>query len=126
PAFFHQPTEKASTYQIPSLQNKTISQQGNSISQWPSHSLAGLGIAQPGKVYMDPEYQGLNPRYGKNNEKPIWPLPRVVRLGMRRGDSSAQKAYQPNQHGESEPAPEIGTTPGLSSTRSGAGSVQQG
>lgn len=77
-----------------------------------------------GPVYEDPEYQSMNPRYGKNNEKPVWglakPLPRVVRPGMRRDGETQQKAYETQPRGEAEPAPELGTTPGLSKTRSNA------
>jgi aquaglyceroporin related protein len=76
-----------------------------------------------GTTYIDPEYQGMNPRYGINNEKPIWglakPLPRVVRPGMRRNKTNAQNAYQPRPAGEAEPAPELKATPGLTSNPSG-------
>ncbi|KAJ6155270.1 Glycerol uptake facilitator protein [Penicillium chermesinum] len=71
---------------------------------------------------MDPEYQQLNPRYGNQNETPVWglakPLPRVVRPGMRRGRSSQQEAYQAEPPGDSQPAPALDNTPGLSNRQS--------
>ncbi|KAK5789646.1 hypothetical protein VI817_008769 [Penicillium citrinum] len=77
---------------------------------------------QQGNVYMDPEYQALNPRHGKHNEKPIWglakPLPRVVRPGMRRDNTTQKDAFQPSPAGEAEPAPELGATPRVSQTKS--------
>jgi aquaglyceroporin related protein len=77
-----------------------------------------------GPVYLDPEYRSMNPRYGKNNEQPVWglakPLPRVVRPGMRRDKHTQQEAYDTKLRGEAEPAPELGVTPGLSNSRSNA------
>ncbi|CAG7940759.1 unnamed protein product [Penicillium olsonii] len=100
----------------------------NRVQQTPSHSLAGPGAMDPqpaqGPVYQDPEYQSMNPRYGKHNDNPVWglakPLPRVVRPGMRRDRDTQQKAYDTKPRGEAEPAPELGTTPGLSRSRSNA------
>ncbi|KAJ5601843.1 Glycerol uptake facilitator protein [Penicillium lagena] len=73
-------------------------------------------------VYIDPEYRQYNPRYGGNNDSPIWglakPLPRVVRPGMRRDENKSQKAYETEPPGQSQPAPELGITPGLSNTQS--------
>ncbi|KAJ5574127.1 Glycerol uptake facilitator protein [Penicillium hispanicum] len=125
-AVTRQPTESGSVYygghsqQDPSLTNRTASQQ--QVTQWPSHSLAGPNVmdpAQQGNVYVDPEYRQLNPRYGSNNDKPVWglakPLPRVVRPGMRRDDSSIQKAYEAEPPGQTQAAPELSATPGLSS-----------
>ncbi|KAJ5982853.1 Glycerol uptake facilitator protein [Penicillium waksmanii] len=123
--FLRQPTETGSFDLHNTLSNRTYSQQH--FKQTPSHSLAGPGMMDAqqmqGKTYIDPEYQGLNPRYGKNYEKPIWglakPLPRVVRPGMRRDESNIQNAYQPSPAGDAEPAPELGATPGLTSSQSG-------
>lgn len=122
--YLRQPTETGSFDLYNTLSNRTYSRQH--VKQTPSYSLAGPGMMdaqqQQGTTYIDPEYQGMNPRYGKNNEKPIWglakPLPRVVRPGMRRDETNAQNAYQPRPAGEAEPAPELGATPGLASTQS--------
>ncbi|KAJ6035016.1 Glycerol uptake facilitator protein [Penicillium canescens] len=77
-----------------------------------------------GPVYLDPEYRSMNPRYGKNNEQPVWglakPLPRVVRPGMRRDEHTQQETYDTKPRGEAEAAPELGATPGLSNSRSNA------
>ena len=133
-AITRQPTESGSVYygpqsqRDPSLRNRTHSQQ--QINRYPSHSLAGSNTGevppQQGNVYIDPEYHQYNPKYGGNNEKPVWglakPLPRVVRPGMRRDDSRAAKAYDAEPPGSSQPAPELGATPGVSSPQ--AGNVQ--
>ncbi|CEJ59829.1 Putative Aquaporin-like protein [Penicillium brasilianum] len=75
-----------------------------------------------GNVYIHPDYQQLNPRYGQHNSHPVWglakPLPRVVRPGMRRDESKNQSACEVNPPGGSEPAPELGSTPGLASKQS--------
>ena len=80
------------------------------------------GQSAQGPVYLDPEYRSMNPRYGKNNEQPVWglakPLPRVVRPGMRRDEHTQQGAYDTKPRGEAEPAPELGATPGMSNSRS--------
>lgn len=127
-AVARQPTESASVYygshHEPRLERNGPSQ--NNATQWPSHSLAGPNMEAPplqqGNVYVHPEYQRLNPRYGQNNSNPVWglakPLPRVVRPGMRRDESQKQQGCEVNPAGESEPVPELGTTPGLSSTHS--------
>lgn len=131
-AMNRQPTASGSFYYAPqpspnpAADGRLASQ--NRVQQTPSHSLAGPGRmeAQPaqGPVYQDPEYQSMNPRYGKNNEQPVWglakPLPRVVRPGMRRDGDTQQKAYDTQPRGEAEPAPELGTTPGLARSRSNA------
>lgn len=128
-AMNRQPTESGSTYygshdqQNSDLRNRSV---GQRISRGPANSLAGKNVYDPtqrqGPTWVDPSYQDLNPRYGENNETPIWglakPLPRVVRPGMRRDESSKQQAYQPDPPGESQPAPELGATPGLSTQRS--------
>ncbi|KAJ5263578.1 Glycerol uptake facilitator protein [Penicillium angulare] len=122
-----QPTESGSFYYAPqsqcgqSIRSKTSSRP--QPQQWPSHSVAGStapnATQQQGPVYVDPKYQGLNPRYGGHNEKPVWglakPLPRVVRPGMRRDNSERPMAYEAEPPGESQPAPELGVTPGVSS-----------
>jgi aquaglyceroporin related protein len=131
PSVAREPTESGSVYyghQAPSLANRTWSQ--HQASQWPTHSLAGKNMmpdqAQPSQnnVYIDPEYRQKNPRYGRENEKPIWglakPLPRVIRPGMRRDEKSQTAAQQFESPGESAPAPELGATPGLSSPQPGA------
>ena len=129
-AVTRQPTESGSLYygsqpqQETSIRYKTQSRPQS--NRWPSHSLAGSTIPdahQPGSVYIDPEYQRMNPRYGGNNEKPVWglakPLPRVVRPGMRRDGSKEPKAYGAEAPGESQPAPELGATPGIGSPGAG-------
>ncbi|KAJ5871147.1 Glycerol uptake facilitator protein [Penicillium soppii] len=129
-----QPTASGSFYcgcgvssqRRPSLYSKVASQ--NAIQTVPSHTVAGPntmnGQSTQGPVYQDPEYQSMNPRYGKDNEKPVWglakPLPRVVRPGMRRNETTDQKSYNTNPRGEAEPAPELGATPGLANSRSNA------
>lgn len=128
-AFSRHPTESGSAYYGPQTPhesprwNRTMSQQ--TASRWPSHSLAGpnmMDAPQQG-VYVDPNYRQLNPRYGRNNEEPVWglakPLPRVVRPGMRRGEEKQQKAYGAEPPGETQPAPEVGATPGMSTSQSG-------
>lgn len=131
PSVARHPTESGSVYygpQTPSLANRTWSQQ--QASQWPTHSLAGNNMmpiqpqtSQQNNTYVDPEYRQKNPRYGRENEKPIWglakPLPRVVRPGMRRDDKDQTTAQDSGPPGESAPAPELGATPGLSSPQSG-------
>ncbi|KAJ5647713.1 Glycerol uptake facilitator protein [Penicillium lividum] len=132
PSVARQPTESGSVYyghQPPSLGSKTWSQQ--QINQWPSHSLAGNNMApnqpqqpQQANVYVEPEYRQRNPKYGRENEKPIWglakPLPRVVRPGMRRDEKSQTAAQQTEPPGESAPAPEMDATPGMPPPQSGA------
>ncbi|KAJ5489786.1 Glycerol uptake facilitator protein [Penicillium diatomitis] len=98
----------------------------NTITSSPSYSLAGPGSTYyqpaPDKVYVDPEYQDYNPRYGCNNEAPVWglakPLPRVVRPGMRRDQSQQKMASAGTPNGQTQPAPEMGTTPGMPSGQS--------
>ncbi|CAI7578051.1 unnamed protein product [Penicillium bialowiezense] len=128
-AMNRQPTVSGSFYYAsqnpptPATERRLASQ--NRVQQTPSHSVAGPGMMdQPaqGPVYQDPEYQSMNPKYGKNNEKPVWglakPLPRVVRPGMRRDQTTQQQAYETKPRGEAEPAPELGTTPGLAKSHS--------
>jgi len=130
PSMAREPTESGSVYyghQTPSLGNRTRSQQ--QASQWPTHSLAGNNMgAQPqpqqGSVYVEDEYRQRNPRYGRENEKPIWglakPLPRVVRPGMRRDKKDKTKAQKAPPPGDSAPVPEIDATPELSSPQPGS------
>lgn len=132
PSMARQPTESGSMYyghQAPSLTNRTWSSQ--QVNQWPTHSLAGNNMApihphtsHHGNVYVEPEYRQRNPRYGRENEKPLWglakPLPRVVRPGMRRDQKSQTAAQQSEPPGDSAPAPELGATPGLSPPQGGA------
>lgn len=130
-AMNRQPTVSGSFYYAsqnpptPATERRLASQ--NRVQQTPSHSVAGPGMMdQPaqGPVYQDPEYQSMNPKYGKNNQKPVWglakPLPRVVRPGMRRDQTTQQQAYETKARGEAEPAPELGTTPGLAKSHSNA------
>lgn len=135
PSMASQPTESGSVYygqQTPSLANRTWSQQ-----QGPTHSLEGNNMApgqpqtaQQGNVYVEPEYRQRNPKYGRENEKPIWglakPLPRVVRPGMRRDQKSQPSTQQHEPPGESSAAPELGVTPGLSSPQPTGASQGQG
>lgn len=125
-AINRQPTESGSLYYGSQPQHETSirykTQSRPQSNRWPSHSLAGSTVPdahQQGSVYIDPEYQRMNPRYGESNEKPVWglakPLPRVVRPGMRRGGSKEPKAYGAEAPGESQPAPELGATPGINS-----------
>ncbi|KAE8375722.1 aquaporin-like protein [Aspergillus bertholletiae] len=102
--------------QRPSCYSQLRRRQTNQTNQT-APSLAGPQTADPSSVYVHPEYRGMNPDYGKANEKPVWglakPLPRVVRPGMRRHDGSGTtSAYQTRQKGESEPVPELEVTPG--------------
>lgn len=124
-----QPTETRSlSYrsQPPEPQLVRNGPSSNTITQWPSHSLAGPGSTtyQPAsdRVYVDPDYQDLNPRYGHNNDTPLWglakPLPRVVRPGMRRDQSQVKKVSASVPNGQTQPAPELGATPGLPSEQS--------
>lgn len=131
PSMARHPTESGSVYygyQTPSLANRTWSQQQG--SQAPTHSLAGNNMmpiqpqtSQQNNTYVEPEYRQKNPRYGRENEKPIWglakPLPRVVRPGMRRDEKDQTTAQESGPPGESAPAPELGSTPGLSPPQPG-------
>lgn len=87
-----------------------------------------MDAPQQGNVYVDPDYRQLNPRYGRNNEKPIWglakPLPRVIRPGMRRGEETQQKAYGSEPPGQSQPAPEMDATPGMGMSTSHSGTTE--
>lgn len=133
-AVTRQVTEPGSAYYGPQTPydascNPTVSQQ--SASRLPSHSLAGpnmMDAPQQGPVYIDRDYRQLNPRYGRNNEKPVWglakPLPRVVRPGMRRDEHDQPKAYEPQPPGQSQPAPELGATPGLTTSNSQSGTAE--
>ncbi|KAJ5908216.1 Glycerol uptake facilitator protein [Penicillium taxi] len=134
-AVTRQPTESSSLYypqpnRLPSFRNRTPSQQ-QQVNQWPTHSLAGSNTRekqQQGDVYIDDEYRRLNPRYGGGNENPIWglakPLPRVVRPGMRRNESQGRTACETEAPGQTQAAPEIGATPGLSPLQSNASQSQ--
>jgi aquaglyceroporin related protein len=86
--------------------------------------------AQQGNVYVEPEYRQRNPKYGRENEKPIWglakPLPRVVRPGMRRDQKSQSAVQESDAPGESSAAPELGATPGLASSQSTGAPQGQG
>ncbi|KAJ6001900.1 Glycerol uptake facilitator protein [Penicillium canescens] len=125
-----QPTESGSLYYGDQSQQNasTRTPTRDTVPPAPSHSLAGPSPmddqSAQGPVYLDPEYRSMNPRYGKNNEQPVWglakPLPRVVRPGMRRDEHTQQETYDTKPRGEAEAAPELGATPELSNSSSNA------
>jgi hypothetical protein len=87
-----------------------------------SFSLAGPPGAPPpyilvGGSYVDADYQEFNPQYNRPATQPVWglskPFPRVMRPGMRRGptaDNEATIAFEPNEVGSTQVAPQISKT----------------
>ena len=88
----------------------------------PQFSLAGNGYSQA-PSYIDPRYHDHNPRYGRQENKPVWglakPLPRMVR---RAGDGSTLAVPNRKRQGlgrpthtmqdGTEPSPQVARIPG--------------
>lgn len=87
-----------------------------------SFSLAGPPGTPPpyivvGGSYVDADYPNFNPRYNRPATQPVWglskPFPRVMRPSMRRSptaDNEAPLAFEPNEVGSTQIAPQINKT----------------